>query len=202
MVHNIDKFVVYKITNKVNDKIYVGITTTGLSKRISSYSASSKSNLKNNKHVICKAMKKYGFENFIFETLSIASNKKQLIEMEIEWIQTLNSTDRAIGYNLSPGGFLHSEESLAKKSKALKGKPLSEDHKKKISLGLMGHSVSQKVIENSKLMAKKIAGWNRGTKGVSKPNSTSFKTGMSAPNKGRKKVIIDGKVRYIHDLQS
>lgn len=70
---------VYKITNKINNKLYIGITTTKLNNRISSYKSSTNSK-KDSKHRIIMAMKKHGFNNFIFESIDTALNKKELCE--------------------------------------------------------------------------------------------------------------------------
>jgi len=187
---------VYKITNKINNKIYIGITGHALYKRIATYKSMVKSK-KPNKHRMVQAMKKHGFEHFIFDVLFTASSKEELKNKEIELISMLKSTDPTIGYNISPGGYLPSEESNLKRRLAFLGKPLSEEHKAKIATSLLGHKVSDKVRETSKENAKKICGWNRGTKGVMKANSGSFHKNKAAPNKGRKKFIIDGKVRYL-----
>jgi len=187
----------YKITNLVNEKIYIGITTTSMGNRISSYKSATKSQ-KSNKHRVIMAMKKYGFENFSFEIVFETNSKEELKKKEIELIKFYNSTDTSIGYNVSPGGFLHSQESIKKKSDANKGKKLSKEHKEKISASLIGHQVTEKVTQNARAQVAKIAGWNRGTKGIMKPNSGSFSSDKPAPNKGRKKIIDQfGKIRYV-----
>lgn len=187
----------YKITNLVNEKIYIGITTTSMGNRISSYKSATKSQ-KSNKHRVIMAMKKYGFENFSFEIVFETNNKEELKKKEIELIKFYNSTDTSIGYNVSPGGFLHSQESIKKKSDANKGKKLSKEHKEKISASLIGHRVTEKVTQNARAQVAKIAGWNRGTKGIMKSNSGSFSSDKPAPNKGRKKIIDQfGKIRYV-----
>jgi len=188
---------VYKITNIVNKKIYIGITATSMGNRISSYRSATKSQ-KPNKHRVIMAMKKYGFENFSFEIVFETNNKEELKKKEIELIAFYKSTNVSVGYNVSPGGFLHSQESLKKKSDANKGKKLSKEHKEKISASLIGHEVSEKVVQNARIQALKIAGWNKGTKGIMKPNSGSFSSDKPAPNKGRKKMIDQfGKIRYV-----
>lgn len=188
---------VYKITNIINSKIYVGITTKELRFRISTYKSMCK-NKKDNKHRIVMAMKKYGFDNFIFDILCICDTKEELKIKEIEYIKHFSSCDPQIGYNVSLGGYLPSEETLRKISYSLKGKYLSKEHKEKISKGLMGHSVSDKVKSHARKQGKKIAGWNKGTVGVMKSNKTSFKKGAAAPNKGRKRIInSEGKIKYV-----
>ena len=67
----------------------------------------------------------------------------------------------------------HSKESSIKKSKALKGKSYEE---------LMGKEKANELKEIRKVSCKNhfkkgIIPWNKGTKGIMKPNKTSFKSG-------------------------
>lgn len=52
-------------------------------------------------------------------------------------------------------------------------------------------------------MSKALLGrpsWNKGTRGVMKPNSGSFAVGKDAPNKGRKRIVDEnGKIRFIRE---
>ncbi len=84
--------IVYKITNLINNKIYIGQDR----KNNPLYYGSGKA--------IINAIKKYGKENFIKEILSICENEEDMNEKEMYWIETLNSRDRKIGYNISIGG--------------------------------------------------------------------------------------------------
>ena len=89
---------IYKITNKINDKIYIGQTTQSLNNRIRNYRSDVKHSKRSRK--IIDAMKKYGFENFVFEIIhdNIAS-KKEMDELERKYI-----SDFKIGYNMELGG--------------------------------------------------------------------------------------------------
>lgn len=83
---------IYKITNKVNGKSYIG-------KRVSDhfddrYWGSGK--------LIKKAISKYGLSNFDREILQWARNKEELESLEIENIAKYNSITE--GYNLTEGG--------------------------------------------------------------------------------------------------
>ena len=83
---------VYKITNLINSKIYIGKDTTSDSKYFGSGL------------LINRAIKKYGKENFIKEVIDETTDYDELSEKEIYWIEKYNSTDREIGYNISKGG--------------------------------------------------------------------------------------------------
>lgn len=100
---------VYLITNKVNNKKYVGVTTSTIKHRMSQHF--SKQNNNKNKPVIKCAIEKYGRENFKVEQLNkiIASNKADLknkLSLEerfyIKLYQTLVSE---YGYNVVKGGY-------------------------------------------------------------------------------------------------
>jgi hypothetical protein len=83
---------IYKITNLVNNKIYIGKDTT------------SNPNYFGSGLIIRKAIKKYGLENFIKEVIDETEDYKELSKREISWIEKLNSTNKKIGYNISTGG--------------------------------------------------------------------------------------------------
>lgn len=53
--------IVYKATNKLNDKVYIGITTKTLRHRMSIHKKDAK--VKNT--YFYRAIRKYGFDNFI-----------------------------------------------------------------------------------------------------------------------------------------
>lgn len=90
---------IYKTTNKINGKIYVGLTT--MKEEESKWYFGSGDSIK-------KALEKHGVENFEKEILESGfSTKEELAEAEIKWINHFKSTTRGIGYNLSPGGDLN-----------------------------------------------------------------------------------------------
>ncbi|MBQ6296433.1 MAG: GIY-YIG nuclease family protein [Selenomonadaceae bacterium] len=126
--------IIYKITNKVNGKTYVGKTTTPLKQRMASHRCADT--------VIGKAIRKYGGENFIVEVIEECDTKEQLNEREIFWIAALNCKTPN-GYNRSDGGdgptgYSHSEEIRAILSAANKGRKKSPEHRAKIGAGNRG----------------------------------------------------------------
>jgi hypothetical protein len=84
--------VIYKTTNLINKKIYVGKSL----KNKNSYMGSGT--------LLNKAMKKYGKDNFIKEIIDYADTLEELNAKEIYWIEKLNSTEQKIGYNIAKGG--------------------------------------------------------------------------------------------------
>ena len=84
--------IIYKTTNLVNNKIYIGQTKTNHSDYLGSGD------------LISKAVKKYGIHNFKREILEECKTKEELDTREKYWITLYNSTDKTIGYNLMEGG--------------------------------------------------------------------------------------------------
>lgn len=128
--------IIYKITNLINGKIYIGQTVRKLSTRISNHKCY-------NGSLISNAFKKYGDENFSIEIIDRASSKNELDTKEIYWIERYNSI-APNGYNITKGGggtigYKLSDETKQKISKANKGKvsptkgyKLSDETKQKI----------------------------------------------------------------------
>ena len=86
-------YIVYKITNLINNKIYIGSHKTN--DLNDNYMGSGK--------LIKQAVEKYGFNNFKKEILFIYNNPKQMYLKEAEIVdeEFLKRTDV---YNLVPGG--------------------------------------------------------------------------------------------------
>lgn len=137
---------IYKITNLINGKIYVG-----KSEREDSYH---RKNYFGSGVVIRLAIKKYGKENFKKEFLEENVDLAKIDEREQFWISKLDAMNESIGYNRAYGGeggctkeaaakglqtrrqngyFHHSEETRYKISIASKGKKKSAIHKQHLS---------------------------------------------------------------------
>ncbi len=156
-------FVIYKFTNKINNKIYIG-KTQNLKKRISTHIRLSK-NPKNRFHL---AIKKYGINNFKVEVLKVCKNQIDLSEREQYYISYFKSIKK--GYNLTEGGTggdvfsfqspERKQEILRKRSKSMlgknKGKKCSEEQKIKISKTLTGSkdSLSTKIKKRKSALLK------------------------------------------------
>ena len=127
--------VVYKITNIVDGKIYIGITKQCVMARWYKHCSESKYGSTTYLH---NAIRKYDKSNFVIEIVETISNETdydQLKEREIYWISYFNSDDRNIGYNLTTGG------------DGCFGRVLSEDTKNKIRDSHMGLKHSEETIE-------------------------------------------------------
>lgn len=83
--------IIYKITNKLNGKAYIGQTTKSLAERVQGHI--------HGRSRIGREILKYGRENFDFSVIDKANTKEELDELEIFWIAWYDST--RVGYNWS-----------------------------------------------------------------------------------------------------
>jgi len=138
---------IYKIKNLLNGKEYVGQTTkASVYLRFNEHCKETR----NNRH-ISSAIRFYGKENFTVEELASANNQNELNELEVFYVNKLNTLSPA-GYNHRAGGFQNgkcSEELKAKISLAKAGKPVyvrrgevrSLEQRLKISRSLGGKQI-------------------------------------------------------------
>lgn len=99
---------IYKITNLINNKIYIGQTCKNESSRWQEHIWHAYNDPQNDAPYLCAAIKKYGRENFTHEILAEVEDK-ELNQKEKEYIALYNSTDRTIGYNIALGGDGHTK---------------------------------------------------------------------------------------------
>ena len=92
-------YYVYKITNKVNNLIYIG-KTKDIKRRASEY-VSEYYSKKGKKRKIWQALQSFGIENFVMEPIAHSHSKDIISEKEIYYIEKLHACDPAIGYNES-----------------------------------------------------------------------------------------------------
>jgi group I intron endonuclease len=90
---------IYKITNKINGKVYIGKTELSIFARFKLHISDSKKDRCKNRPLY-RAFSKYGIENFTIELLEI-TNKPEV--REIFWIDFYKSYGNK-GYNATKGG--------------------------------------------------------------------------------------------------
>lgn len=95
---------IYKITNLINNKIYIGQTKHTIEQRFKSHVKQAKANIKSDHSILHEAIRKYGEENFKTEFLDEACSKEELDIKEKYWIKELKSQNKNIGYNITQGG--------------------------------------------------------------------------------------------------
>lgn len=101
---------IYKYTNKINGKIYIG-QSVNIYKRKNYHEAPNSRKLE--RSYFHRAIDKYGIENFDFEIVEECS-KEELNEKEKLYIEKYNSFDRNNGYNRTTGGEQPNRNSLCK----------------------------------------------------------------------------------------
>ena len=175
-------YYIYRITNKITDKTYIG--QHKYKDLNDNYMGSGK--------LIRRAQKKYGIENFEKEILySRIQYKATADDMERFAI----AKERALGkaeYNIADGGQggplykgkQHSEEWKKMMSETLKGRKLSEEWVKKISESKKGRKLSDET-------RRKLSEAHKGMKGKhfseeSKKKMSEAKKGKPSWNKGKK----------------
>lgn len=141
---------IYKITNTINGKLYIGQTV-----RIKMYL---QGRYKGSGVLLKKAKKKYGIENFKIEIVCYAYSQQELNTLETHYIRFFD-TVHPKGYNLTNEGTAHQDtrKKLAKAStgrikkpeeiekiiQANKGRTISKEQKEAISKFNKGKIVSE-----------------------------------------------------------
>jgi len=113
--------IIYLITNKTNNKKYVGQTTKSLLFRWGKHVYKAQKGLLN--LPLSRAIRKYGENAFVIEKIDESTNPENLNELEIKYIKSLK-TLVPNGYNIATGG----------------KKEFSEYHRKRISEGIKNSS--------------------------------------------------------------
>ena len=163
-------YYIYKHTNLVNRKVYIGQTMQDVKIRFASGHG-----YKNNKH-FNSAIKKYGWDNFSHEILLENLSADEATLYEGKFITEFRSSDRNFGYNKSSGGeqpSLNEEtkkkyaERLRKMAELRKGTPMSEEQKIKISNSRKGkctgveHPFYKRVLSFEEMERLRIANTGR-----------------------------------------
>jgi len=168
---------IYKITNLMDNKCYIGQTTeNNYEKYIDNHFKYAFNNKDNGDRYFYNSIRKYGKKNFKWEILGFCDSLEELNEAEIEAIWFFRSfgsdgeiMDSVYGYNLTKGGggssgLKHTEETKKQMSISNTGKKRTEETKKKISESKKGTPSSRKGKKLSEDTKKKIGIANTGKK--------------------------------------
>jgi group I intron endonuclease len=140
--------IIYKATNKITNKVYIGQTTHTLDKRIKNHIKESKIN---SNRPFMLSINKYGLDNFMFEIIDSANNLDELNDKEIYWIDFYNSVSPN-GYNITGGG---------QGKRMIKTKELG----KRISEGLKNSDKWQKILNDDEYLKKRKENFINSAKG-------------------------------------
>lgn len=150
-------YTVYQHRNKINGKVYIGITMQTPEQRWRHGEG-----YKSSPHFYA-AIQKYGWDNFEHNILFQNLTKEEACKKEQELIAKYNSMNREYGYNSTSGGdiFVMNEETKQKISQSLMGNknglghPCSEEKKKKISEAQKGRHLTEEHKQKLSEAAKK-----------------------------------------------
>ena len=92
---------IYKITNDINKKIYIGKTVETIEKRWKEHIKDSKKKTSENRPLY-RAINKYGIEHFSIEEIEEVQDQFLLSDRERFWIEYFGSFKN--GYNATIGG--------------------------------------------------------------------------------------------------
>ena len=181
--------IIYKATSKISGKFYIGQTIKSLNTRINDHINDALS--KRDNMYFHKAIRKYGKENFEWETIAKCDSLEELNRIEVEMIKGYDTFKN--GYNLTKGG----EGKL--------GSKLSKETRKKLSNARIGKTHSEET-------KKKLSKINKGEKGSNygKHWSEKIREKMSLAQIGSKspkskKYIVttpEGKEIFVHGLRN
>jgi group I intron endonuclease len=143
---------IYRCTNTINGKSYVGFTSGDLEKRIREHKCEAG---RGSTFMIHKAMRKYGFDNFIWEVLEESDNSEfALNTLEEFYIRKFKTHHTEEGYNMTFGG-----------QSGMMGKTHSEETRKKMVIARQNSSSQVRNPDGIGLVPGNRKGqpsWNRG----------------------------------------
>lgn len=172
---------IYKITNSVNDKVYIGQTWFSVQERFRKHKHVSSNCVK-----LVKAINKHGKDNFRAELITICSTQNVADYLEMLFIKQFDSIQN--GYNVLIGGETggrkgtkHSKETITKLSKAAKGRSVSDETRAKLLVANEGRVFSE---EHKQKLSEAKKG---------KVFSEEHKSKLLGNHKGMTWTMIDGK---------
>lgn len=132
---------IYKITNKINGKSYIG-KTNNIIRRWKEHRYGHGGTA-----ILSKAFAKYGLDNFEFSIINeqkyetVEELNKRLPELEVYYIGIYNTFKN--GYNATIGGdgisfYKHSKETIERIRESNKGKVIPEERLKKMRVAMLG----------------------------------------------------------------
>lgn len=184
----------YKITNNFDNKIYIG-QTNHPELRWQQHKSKARSDEVADQ-VICRAMRKYGIDNFKMEIIMTCETLEEINELEIKYIKDCESLVPN-GYNVSAGGgkLNDTPEIRARISESLKrfyknnpnpnkGRVVSEETRKKQSEKAMGNTNSKGRVLTD-IHKQRIAAANTGKKASeeARKNISLGHMGQRPPNR-------------------
>lgn len=202
---------IYVITNKINNKKYVGFTTN-LKNTIARHIHRAEIG---HRYLLSNAIRKYKWKNFNVEVILESKDYKYVKDvMEPYFIKELNTFyESKHGYNMTLGGegtfgYKRTLEEREKISKRFKGKKLSDERKKQISKATSGennpnfgkhHSAETRAKISAANIGKPGYKWTEEQKRIASERRRGMKiTGKWLENMKKAKALTKGKPGHPH----
>ena len=125
--------IIYRLTNTINGKMYIGLTTKSLEQRWRGHMSSA---TRGSRYHLHAAIRKYGQDAFICQILE-ETTTELMNDRERHWITTLSPQ-----YNMTAGGegmLNPAPEIRAKMAAASRGRTFSPETRAKISAAARGN---------------------------------------------------------------
>jgi group I intron endonuclease len=155
---------IYKATNKINGKSYIGFDSNW-PKRKKDHKRESQ---KENNTYFYKSIRKYGWDNFEWSVIYQSKDYEYCLNVMEKYFIKEYVTFGPVGYNMTPGGdgkkfgSFESEETKKKKSLAHMGKKLSKEHIQNSVNSRKGYKHSEETIEKLRNAKLGKSPWNKG----------------------------------------
>jgi len=132
---------IYKILNKINNKFYIG-SAKNIFGRWNNHKKELNGNYHKNRY-LQRSWNKYGETNFDFIIVEYVEDINNLIIREQYYLDSTNSYNKNVGYNISPTagstlGVKYNDEAKNKISKTHKGKKISQKQRLEHSKRMKG----------------------------------------------------------------
>jgi group I intron endonuclease len=187
---------VYKITNLINGKLYIG-KADDVVERWQKHLSDTRTM---RGFILHNAIRKYGKENFDISVIEECESEEKALEREMFWIAEYKTNickyGNQFGYNLTDGGEgisgnVRSPESRKKMSEASRGRPKSEFHKEQLRLAKVG----------AKLSPEHKANIGKAGIGRKQPESAKLKLSINHTGENNPQAVLnEQKVREIRIL--
>ena len=160
--------VIYKITNTVNGKVYIGQTIQSNAK--ARWYAHCAYVRKGKKSHLYDSMRKYGVENFTWEVIEQGNTVEQLNELEAKWVDYYRSITEVYNNREAGNNKLHSTKSIQRMREAQKA---AHARRRELNNGIEKHTVSH---------------CHKGQTGLWKRTDGGVMLGKKMSEKSRKKI--------------
>lgn len=172
------KIIIYKVTNLINNKLYIGQTSGKLKTRWSKHVRSSLNFIKNS--AFPQAIRKYSSKNFLIEEIDLCESNEEADYIEKYWIKFYKTQNNNYGYNIAEGGkttrgIKHTPENVEKNRQGQIKRFETIESREKYSLimkekyasgeiihGRMGKIDSEEIKDNMSARFKGKEPWNKG----------------------------------------